>query len=370
MRIAIDTNFLGKNEFDEHRLYAEELLMHFILQHSEYTFIFLFDKPIASKFNEVSNIEKVIISPSFKKSLAGRYWYDLKLAAALKKIKADIFIGFDGLACLATKLPQMIVLQDASLLPQSKKRKKIDAWFYKMYQQKFINKSKFVVTSNECIGKTILEHYTLKADKVKLIEPAASQNFVQLNGVERSAAIELFTQGPEYFLCIANNDEQNMLQVLKAFSIFKKWQKSSMKLIIAGEFSESSLLAKIETYKHRNDVIIQYQFSYNQFPKLLAAAYAVICTSSLQSRELMILNAMQSGIPVITSNVLNVSSIFETTALYASANAMDEIANHMQKLYKDETYRKQLIQKGSLLTTKFSWQKAVEKLFGLIDASA
>lgn len=64
--------------------------------------------------------------------------------------------------------------------------------------------------------------------------------------------------GHAYFFCIADGlSETEMIALLKAFSLFKKWQQSSLQLLISWTQTPpyyTSLRQQVATYKYRNDL--------------------------------------------------------------------------------------------------------------------
>jgi len=55
--------------------------------------------------------------------------------------------------------------------------------------------------------------------------------------------------------------------------------------------------------------------------------------------------------------------IAKDAALFADATSYNDIADKMMMLYKDETLRKQLIEKGRLTAGQYSWNKTADLLW-------
>ncbi|WP_353934802.1 glycosyltransferase, partial [Acinetobacter baumannii] len=69
---------------------------------------------------------------------------------------------------------------------------------------------------------------------------------------------------------------KNLLHLLKAFSLFKKWHKSNMKLVIAGRLAwhYETFLEKLKTYKYKNDIVLTGYLPETDLQALVAGAYA------------------------------------------------------------------------------------------------
>jgi glycosyltransferase involved in cell wall biosynthesis len=81
---------------------------------------------------------------------------------------------------------------------------------------------------------------------------------------------------------------------------------------------------------------------------------------------LPILEAMQAGTPVICSNTSSMPEAAADAALFADPNNPDAIAKQMLALYKDESLRDQLIQKGKLRAAEFSWDTSADLVWNAI----
>jgi glycosyltransferase involved in cell wall biosynthesis len=162
------------------------------------------------------------------------------------------------------------------------------------------------------------------------------------------------------------------MNLLKAFSLFKKWQNSNMKLLVAGRLAWKyvNLIEKLKTYKYRDDVVLLGYVSEEQLQQLTASAYALVYPSLFEGFGLPILEAMQSAVPVICSQTSSMPEVGGDAALYVDPQNPDDIAKQMLKLYKDEALREEMIKKGLERAKEFSWNRSAELLWNLImDAS-
>ena len=138
-----------------------------------------------------------------------------------------------------------------------------------------------------------------------------------------------------------------------------------MKLLVAGRLAwqYKDLVEKLKTYKYRNDVIMAGYVSDEQLASLTASAYAAVYPSFFEGFGVPILEAMQSGTPVITSNTSSMPEIGGTAALYADPHDPDSIAKQMLALYKNETLRSELIDAGKAHAGRFNWDQCAELLW-------
>jgi hypothetical protein len=159
-----------------------------------------------------------------------------------------------------------------------------------------------------------------------------------LSAAERENLKEETAGGREYFFAdVTGQGASRVMNLLKAFSLFKKRQLSNMKLVLAG----AGTIDKLDSYKYREDICL--------FPKgtegLMEAAYAVIQTPYRSDPGIALLSAWRARTPVIM--VANGTKWDPETVLRVPADNVGDLAEALKSLYKNEGIRNELIEKGA-----------------------
>jgi glycosyltransferase involved in cell wall biosynthesis len=177
-----------------------------------------------------------------------------------------------------------------------------------------------------------------------------------------------YAAGKEYYVVAVEEPKLDLINLLKAFSQFKKRQQSNMQMIFAGEGlkKDFGFIEKLETYKYRSDVHVYDDISEHDFIKLISASYAFIQPFNNDETGALILNAFKANVPVIAIEKENLREIAADAVLYADMSETESLANQLMLLYKDESLRAQLIEKGKLQWRKFSWERTIHQLHNLI----
>ena len=113
-----------------------------------------------------------------------------------------------------------------------------------------------IITFSEFEKTAILKKDKIEPDKIKVIYRGINETDNAINFQEREEIKNKYSEGNEFFLYFGIiSSQNNLINLLKAFSAFKKRQRSSMQLIIAGkpgkdfdEFSKS-----LELYKFKKE---------------------------------------------------------------------------------------------------------------------
>ena len=372
MLIAVNAIFLQKGKMEGYGWFVQEVFSRLATQHPEHQFLLIFDRPYDESFVFASNCKAIVVGPAARHPGSFFYWYNIAAPAALRKFKPDVWVNPYGF-CSTTSIPQLLMVHDLAYLHYPKFIAWHQYWYYKLFTPGFIKKAKQVLTVSNFSQADLEKNFPNAANKISTVYPAARSGFQPLSWEEKNQVKDSFSDGREYFLFVGGiHPRKNLLNLLKAFSLFKKWQKSNMKLLVAGRMAwqYEDLLEKIKTYKYREDLILLGALEEAQLSRITASAYALVYPSFFEGFGMPILEAMQSGVPVIASNTSSMPEVGADAALYADPNDPDAIAKQMLLLYKDEKLRNFQIEKGLERAQDFSWDKTAQGVWEKIIAIA
>lgn len=363
MKIAVDTRHLGNNYLDGYGYFLYEVISRITQKNPEHEFIFIFDRTYDGKFLFEKNVISVVTGTRAGNPLLWKLWYDVKIPALLRKFKADVFIAGSGICSLTSKTPQCLIVNDLSFLYFPSFFKKPDLFFLKRFTKKFLQKANSIITTSEYLKKDILSRYAIEEGKIISVPGAAKNIFYQLEENEKEEVKRKYTNGKNYFIYAGTiHPGENVINLLKAFSVFKKRQKSDWKLVLIGNLAPGykSFSESLKTYKYRDDIVMTGYLEDVEITKLTGSAYAFIYPSFWEGSGMQILGAMISYIPVITSINSAMQEIAGDAALYADPADHKDIADKMMLLYKDESLRNSLIEKGKIVVAQHNWEKTTE----------
>ena len=359
MIISVNTKLLLKDHEEGYRNFIYECFSRITRQQTQHTFIFIFDRPFDPSLIFSENIIPVIIGAKARYPLWWWVWYNIKVPLVLKKYKADVFISTDGFCSSFTKIPQCLVMHDPAFLYYPRFFKKNNLFFNKKITTACLKKAKIICTWSEFSKKDINETYKIDERKIEVVYTGVSELFTPLEFEEREKIKDQYADGNEYFLFTGIiNTEKNLIDLLKAFSIFKKRQKSSMQLLVANSFANKDEFAEsLRLFKYREDVKLLGHLSQIESAKITAAAYVIIYLSFVRALYMPLIEAMKTNVPLITNNTYVISEICGDAALYANFDDHKDIADKIMLIFKDETLRTELILKGKKQVNKYSWEK-------------
>jgi glycosyltransferase involved in cell wall biosynthesis len=243
-----------------------------------------------------------------------------------------VFVPPQGVASAQTKFPQKLITQSGGFLVTSERQK---------------------------------QH----------LEKAGARQGVQLPGGPLSAAAPTmdpeqvrakYTEDCAYFIYAGPiSDTPSLVVLLKAFSRFKRRQKSSFKMVLlpAAEVGLTALQQVLSNYKYRSEVVLPAApLPESEVAALLTAAYTFVQPGAPALYGTGLLEAISAGLPVIAKNGAMATEILADAAVFYPEGDDELLAGHLMALYKDETHRGRMAAAAKLRAAHFSWKHTAEKV--------
>lgn len=359
MRIAVNAGSLKSDRF--------ETFIQLAKLHPQDTFLFFFDTENKSA-DLPENVTSIVITPPAKIPLKWRIWYNLKLPSALKKNKAAIFIS-ERFISLKSKVPQILMHPELSFIHEPSLIEKKEILFYKKNTAGFLKKANAIIVNSFFFKKEIGQRFKIAEKIIHVIYPSV-KNLTPVTFEEKELIKEKYAKGNEYFIYKGIiSTEKNIVNLLKAFSFFKKRQRSSMQLLITGVAGEKfeEFVRSLQSYKFKNDVKVLLNLPQSESRKIIASAYAMVYVPLIESEGISVIEAMNSGVPLIVSDIEFLKEYCAEAALYVQPGNINDIAEKMMLLFKDEKKRKDLIERGKSQTSVFEKTNSIAVLFKIIE---
>jgi len=367
MIIAVNTRVWFPHRLEGYGYYIQEIFSRLVKAHPEHQFYYLFDRPYDPSFVFEPNVTPMVIPPQARHPLLWKIWFDVQVPRVLRKLKADLFVSPDGYLSLTTSVAQCMVEHDLGFLHQPAAYKRSHNWYLKRYTPKFLKKADRIVTVSQYSKADMLKQYpSLREEKIDVVYNAVKPIFRPMDYEEGGSVLEQYTDGAAYFLYAgALQPRKNLVNLLKAFSIFKKRQQSNMKLVLAGRMAwkNDEFLKLLSSYKYRNDVILTGYVEEGELARLMAAAYALVYPSLFEGFGVPVLEAMQSGVPAVSSSGSAMEEVAGGAGIYFDPRNVEDIADKLMLIYKDENLRSRSIREGLQRAAEFSWDRSAAQFW-------
>ena len=372
MKIAVNARFLNASYREGFGNFIYEIFSRLVKRFPQHEFIFIYDRPVTETVISGANTRTVFTGPAARHPLLWKLWYDVRVPAVLRKYKADVFISCDGFCSLSTKVPQCLVIHDIAWYHYPSHVPRSHLLYFRRYIPRFLKKATTVVTVSEFSRQDIAAVFNTPPSKFTVIPNGVKAVFQPLSPDEKSLVKAKYTDGREYLVYTgAIHPRKNLINLLKAFSLFKKRLHTGMKLVIAGRLAwkNDDFSKKLKTYRYREDVVLTGYLEDAELARVTASAYAMVYPSLFEGFAVPVIEAMQAAVPVITSANSAMAETGGDAALYADPADPADIAEKMMLLYKDENLRNELVRKGTDRARNFNWDDVAEQFWHAIQST-
>jgi len=366
MRIAVNTRLLLRGKLEGIGWFTYQTVERIVRNHPEHEFIFFFDRPYDPSFIFAKNVTPVVVHPQARHPVLFYIWFEWSIPYMLRKYKVDLFLSPDGYLSLSTKVPTCLVIHDLAFEHYPEHFVMSHRLYWRHYSPLFAKKAKHIVTVSEFSKKDISTRYKIDSSKIDVVHNGAHDEYRPLEWEEREKVKKQYADGCEYFVFAgALHPRKNIVSLLKAFVAFKKRQRSNMKLVIVGRMAwkYEEVAEMKDEMPFKNDVKWVGYMDVNELSKVIGGAYALVYASLFEGFGIPILEALQCHVPAIVSNTSSMPEVAGDAALLVDPTDVQDIANKMELLYKDEALRKKLILAAQEQVKKFDWDFSAEKLW-------
>ncbi len=366
MRIAVNTRLLLKGRLEGLGRFSYETLKLITKAHPEHQFFFLFDRPFDSEFVFADNVTPIVVNPPARHPVLWHVWFEIALPSVLKKINPDLFLSPDGFLSLKADVVSLPVIHDLNFVHNPNDLARSHAWFYNRYFPKYASKAKRIATVSEFSKQDIVKQYGVDSSKIDVVYNGVSERFRPLAEAEKESVKGQWSEGNPYFIYVgAIHQRKNIERMLEAYEQFRERIAESHRFVLVGnkKWWTPSMQQALDSMKFKDEVIFTGRVSDQDLNSLMGAALANVYVSTFEGFGIPIIEAFQSGIPVITSNVTSMPEIAGNAALIVDPYKPEQISEAMIRLASASELRNELIVKGHERASIFTWQQSADLLW-------
>lgn len=276
----------------------------------------------------------------------------IKTALRLIKKKNSVvfFPGF--LPPLFSLEPYVFTIHDLNHLDRQDNSSFFKKAFYNFIIKRGCSKSKFIFTVSEFSKSRIVQWSGQDPSKIINVGNGVAECFTP-EGEKKNF-------GFKYLLCVSNRkthkNEYNTILAFKKSGLYNEY-----KLVFTGSPNET-ISDFIEHHGLTESVHFTGYLKDDELPLLYRGAAALVFVSFYEGFGLPVIEAMASGIPVVTSRTTSLGEVAGDAALLVDPENKNEIADAINQIILDNNCRQQLVNKGLMQARKFTWEEVARKV--------
>jgi hypothetical protein len=209
--------------------------------------------------------------------------------------------------------------------------------------EKWMKGATKVIATNDWAFEQLTLHCPSYLSKLQLLS-FPIQALPAFEWQDLAATKAKLTADNNYFLVFA--PAARFVDILKEFSIFKKWQQTTMHLVFVLETPAEVALAKeqLRGYKFKAAVSVYDLQELNL--SWLAATYAVLWEGVSYRHAMWMEYAIQMEIPLLLDTQLTLPTHWQKAGEFFTFSEKMALSNHFKLYYKDEVYRQNRARTG------------------------
>ncbi len=243
--------------------------------------------------------------------------------------------------------------------------------FLERYFDALINSDTHIITISNAIKLELMSELGISSDRISVTHLGASQLFRPYSAVECQRNLEPFNLTAQQYLLAVGTLEprKNLESTLDAYCSLSSTLQSQFPMIIAGGggWKDKVLNRKVKRLQDKGLVQNLGYVPQEQLPYLYAGAAAFVFPSLYEGFGLPVLEAMQSGTPVITSNTGATAEVCGNGGLTVECQDSTQIASQLKRLLEDSHFRRKQSEYAILRSRNFSWANTVRKTHAIYE---
>ncbi len=370
MRIAVQASDLDRERIDGTRVYLKELLKAFGALAPKVFFVLYHERSFSKALAPImySNYEE-------RKIPFPIAWMQTRFVWALfRDVPEKLFLPIQAAPLLLPKTIEVTAtIHDLAWkkYPETftwKDRFKLD-----ILLRRVIRRADKLIAVSEATKKDVLQYFpNLDPRKIHVIHHGFDEIFFGERLTQEDLDTQLLIRGlktDSYILYVgALQPRKNLVRLIEAFEKVKS-KNPEARLVLAGEVAwlAEDILARREKSPYREDIILTGKISFVELRALYQGARVFAFPSLYEGFGIPLLEAFASGIPVLTGNNSSLPEVADDGALYCDVLNINDIAEKLTFLWRDEAKRAELVIKGKQRLTNFSWQQCARQTLSYIE---
>lgn len=370
MRIAINTRFLLPGRLEGIGRYTYEVARRLVALRPHDSFLFIFDRPYDPHFLLDGRAKAVVAPPPARHPLLWWWWFEVCLPRVLRQEQADLLLSPDGYCSLRARVPTIMVTHDLAHLHQPEQMPGLARRYYEHFVPRYLRRAEGIVAVSAFTKQDISRQYGIPEGKITVAGNGVRPEFRPLTAAEQADVRARYTDGRPYFFYLgAVQPRKNLPRLIAAYDLFRQETGADVALLIGGRMAWQTGLvhAAWKAASHQEDIHFLGYLPDAELPRLVGGALALTYVSLFEGFGVPVLEAMHCDTPVITSNVSSLPEVAGDAALLVDPTEVREIAQAMEKLYRDELLRDSLIARGRQQRLAFNWDHTAETISELMD---
>jgi len=233
-----------------------------------------------------------------------------------------------------------------------------------------IRRADLIITVSENSKKDIVKFFKVNPNKIKVIYNGVDRIFRPLDPDLIKTTLNKFSINSPYILSVGTIDHpgKNSISLIRAFKKVKlNYQEYKLVLVGKPGFGYEHIKNEILKLQLLDEVLIIGYVSDSDLVCLYNGAEVFAFLSLYEGFGLPLIEAMACGTPVVASNTSCLPEIVGEAGIIVHTYDISKIAEEIEKLIIETTFRNEMIKKGFEQSKRFSWEDSARKTLKIFE---
>jgi glycosyltransferase involved in cell wall biosynthesis len=236
-----------------------------------------------------------------------------------------------------------------------------------------IRNASAIVTVSHSARRDLLNLHGVSPERVLVVHEAASPAFAPIHDRERLDRVRARYALPEHFILYVGTIEprKNLMRLMSAFADARR-AGIPQQLVCVGPYGWASrdLSGHIERLGIKDAVHFTGYLPFDDLPAIYNLGDFFVFPSLYEGFGLPVVEAMASGLPVLTSNTSSLGEIAGDAAETIDPTDTDAMAAAIRRLATDRDLRRERSQLGLQRARSFSWTQTAREMLAVYHRAA
>lgn len=300
------------------------------------------------------------------------YWDQVTYPRKAKAAKVDLIHQPCFSAPLLVRCPVVITIHDIISLLYPESIPFASRMFYSKWMPLTYGKANKIITISQSTKNDIVRVLKIPEEKITVIPLAVDEKFEQpIKGEEVARVKKKYKLSQDYILHVGTLEPRKNLQFLiDVFSeVIRKGKNSSLNLVITGKkgWYYEGLFRRARELNLEDRVIFTGYVDEADKPAIYKGAKIFAFPSVYEGFGLPPLEAMASGVPVVSSNTSSIPEVIGEAGVLLPPNDTEKWVRAITELNTNEDMRKKYIKLNKERVKNFSWIKTAKATIDVYD---
>lgn len=284
-------------------------------------------------------------------------WTQQQLPHIYQQLQSNLLFSPVAEAPVFTKCRYVVMIHDTIPLRFPRISSSLTQ-YYRFWVPLVLNQAEHIICNSDATARDVSSFFRIPAAKITPI--LLAYDHLHFNYVEPSLNPQ--SSVVPYFLYVGRPDRyKNLPRLISAFALLRNRGDYQLWIAGAGDRRYTPILqAQVQELGISHLVKFLDYVAYDQLPKLIRGAIALVFPTLWEGFGLPVLEAMGCGTPVITSNLASLPEVAGDAGILIDPYNDRAIAEAMQAVGESTNLRSQLSHRGLLRAAQFRWQTTAQ----------